>query len=160
MFEITRRSLMMGFAIAGIAVPGPAKATAATMTINKDPNCGCCSGWVEHVQTAGFETRIIEMNDLGPVKSRLSIPAALSSCHTAEIDGYVIEGHVPASMISRLLAERPMAVGLAVPGMPVGSPGMEVPGAQDETYNVILFGRSGQATYARFKGAQEIRPQP
>ena len=83
-----------------------------------------------------------------------------SSCHTAEIDGYVIEGHVPASMVSRLLAERPVAVGLAVPGMPVGSPGMEVPGAQDETYNVILFGRSGQTTYARFKGAQEIRPQP
>jgi hypothetical protein len=130
------------------------------MTINKDPNCGCCSGWVEHVRAAGFETRIIELNDLSALKSRLSIPPSLSSCHTAEIAGYVIEGHVPASAIRRLLAERPVAIGLAVPGMPVGSPGMEVPGTADETYNVVLFGRSGQRTYARFKGAQEVSSQP
>ena len=160
MSEINRRSLMMGFAIAGIAAPIPTKATAATMAIYKDPKCGCCSGWVEHVQAAGFETQINELADLGPVKLRLAIPPALSSCHTAEIEGYVIEGHVPATAIRRLLIERPTATGLAVAGMPVGSPGMEVPGTADEPYNVILFGPSGQRTYTSFKGTREIRPQP
>ena len=156
MFEITRRSLMMGLAITGIAAPIRAKATAATMTINKDPNCGCCSGWVEHVQAAGFETQINELADLGPVKLRLAIPPALSSCHTAEIEGYVIEGHVPAAAIKRLLAEKPQAKGLAVPGMPVGSPGMDVKGAKAESYSVMLFGPSGQRTFARYRGAQEL----
>jgi hypothetical protein len=126
------------------------------MVINKDPNCGCCSGWVEHLKAAGFETRVGEMSDLSALKFRLSIPPALRSCHTAEIDGYVIEGHVPASAIKRLLSQCPAATGLAVPGMPVGSPGMEVPGASDEAYNVVLFGPSSQRVYARFKGTQEL----
>ena len=126
------------------------------MVISKDPNSGCCSGWVEHVRAAGFDTRLHELSDLAPVKARLAIPPALAACHTAEIDGYVIEGHVPAAVIRRLLAERPTATGLAVPGMPIGSPGMETPGAPDELYDVILFGPSVQKVYARFKGTQEI----
>src|SRR6186997_2559381 len=85
-----------------------------TMVVNKDPNCGCCSGWVEHVKAAGFATRVNEVSDLAPLKSQLSIPAALVSCHTAQIEGYVIEGHVPASAIKRLLSEGPSSVGFAV----------------------------------------------
>ena len=96
---------------------------------------------------------------MAPIKSRLAVPTALSSCHTAEVDGYVIEGHVPASAVRRLLAERPSATGLAVPGMPVGSPGMEVPGSPDETYDVILFGPTGQKIYARYKGMRELKPR-
>ena len=108
------------------------------------------------MRAAGFETRVREVNDLSPLKSRLGIPPTLESCHTAEIGGYVIEGHVPAPAIRRLLAERPPAIGLAVAGMPVGAPGMEVRGSPDEAYNVVLFGRSGQKVYARYKGAQEL----
>jgi hypothetical protein len=151
----TRRAFVLGVCLAGlsarIGLAGP-----RTLVINKDPNCGCCSGWTEHVAAAGFETRVNEVADLAPLKARLSVPPALASCHTAEIDGYVIEGHVPASAIRRLLSERPPAIGLSVPGMPVGSPGMEMPGGVDETYDVILFGPSGRKVYARFRGTQEL----
>jgi hypothetical protein len=129
------------------------------MTVNKDPNCSCCSGWVEHVRSAGFEPLVNEVNDLAPLKSRLSVPPSLASCHTAQIDGYVIEGHVPASAIRRLLSERPEATGLAVPGMPVGSPGMEVPGSPEETYDVLLFGPAGHKVYARYQGTKELKVQ-
>jgi hypothetical protein len=89
-------------------------------------------------------------------KIRLGVPQALAACHTAEVDGYVIEGHVPAAAIKQLLAERPQAKGLAVPGMPVGSPGMEVEGSEPEIYAVILFGLSGQRTFGRYRGATPI----
>jgi hypothetical protein len=100
---------------------------------------------------------VIESNDLAPLKLRLGVPAHLAACHTAEIEGYVLEGHVPAAVIKRFLAERPSATGLAVPGMPVGSPGMEVSGSPDESYEVVLFGPSGERTYARFHGHQELK---
>ena len=156
MFTATRRSFLAGLLIAGGSTFDLGHASAPPMVVNKDPNCGCCSGWVEHVQAAGFATRVNEVSDLAPLKSQLSIPAALASCHTAQIEGYVIEGHVPASAIRRLLSERPPAIGLAVAAMPVGSPGMEVPGAPDEVFQVVLFGPSGQRVYTRFKGAQEL----
>lgn len=156
MFTATRRSFFLGLVIAGGATFDLVRAETPTMVVNKDPNCGCCSGWVEHVRVAGFDTRVNEVSDLAPLKSQLSIPAALASCHTAQIEGYVIEGHVPASAIKRLLSERPSAIGLAVAGMPVGSPGMEVPGAPDEVFHVVLFGPSGQQVYAKFKGAEEL----
>lgn len=127
------------------------------MVVNKDPNCGCCSGWVDHIKAAGYEVRVNDLASLNQIKARLGVPGALASCHTAEIDGYVIEGHVPAAAVKRLLSERPAARGLAVPGMPVGSPGMEVPGTPDDTYDVILFGTGQQRVYARFKGAREQR---
>jgi hypothetical protein len=132
-------------------------AAAPRLTVTKDPSCGCCSGWIKHVRSAGFDTLVHELSDLTALKSSLSIPAALVSCHTAEVDGYVIEGHVPASAIRRLLSERPQAIGLAVPGMPIGSPGMEVPGSPDETYDVVLFGPRGRKVYARYKGTQELK---
>ena len=156
MFIGSRRSVLLGLSAASLSPSRLLSAAAPVMVINKDPNCGCCSGWAEHVRGAGFQTRINEIADLGPIKTKFAIPAALASCHTAEIDGYVIEGHVPAPAIRRLLAERPTAIGLAVPGMPVGSPGMEVPGSPDETYDVLLFTRLGQKVYARFKGAREL----
>jgi hypothetical protein len=157
MRSLTRRSVSLALAAFAVVAARRTAAAGPRMTVNKDPNCGCCSGWVKHVRSAGFDTTVNELSDLAPLKSRLSIPAALSSCHTAQVDGYVIEGHVPASAIRRLLSERPQAAGLAVPGMPVGSPGMEVPGSPDETYDVILFGPSGQKVYARYKGTQELR---
>ena len=156
MQTITRRAVLLSSAATASLAPLRLRAASTKMIINKDPNCGCCSGWVEHVKAAGFEADVVEMTDLSPLKARLSIPTTLAACHTAEIEGYVIEGHVPASVIRRFLSERPMAVGLAVPGMPVGSPGMEVPGAADEAYNVVLFGPSGQRVYARFVGAREL----
>ena len=156
MFTATRRSFLLGLVAAGGSAFDLVFAATPTMVVNKDPNCGCCSGWVEHVRAAGFETRVNEVSDLAPLKSQLSIPSALASCHTAQIEGYVIEGHVPASAIKRLMSERPPAIGLAVAGMPVGSPGMEVPGVPDEVFHVVLFGPSGQRVYAKFKGAQEL----
>lgn len=99
--------------------------------------------------------RVVESDDVDALKQRLGVPPSLASCHTAEVDGYVIEGHVPAPALLRLLAERPAATGLAVPGMPAGSPGMEVPGVEPERYDVIQFGPSGQSTFARFTGQQE-----
>src|SRR5688572_25005068 len=94
MFTATRRSFLAGLLITGQSTFDFVHAATPTMVVNKDPNCGCCSGWVEHVKAAGFATRINEVSDLAPLKSQLSIPAALASCHTAQIEGYVIEGHV------------------------------------------------------------------
>jgi hypothetical protein len=96
-----------------------------TVKVFKDSNCGCCGAWVEHLRAHGFVATITETSEMQAVKARAAVPKALSSCHTAEISGYVVEGHVPAHAIQRLLAEKPQAIGLAVPGMPIGSPGME-----------------------------------
>jgi hypothetical protein len=156
MEPIARRSLLSGAAALTFVSAVPSRAASRTMLIHKDPNCGCCTGWAAHVRAGGFETRIHESSDLSPIKARLAVPSQLASCHTAEIDGYVIEGHVPASAIRRLLSELPGATGLAVPRMPIGSPGMEAPGTTDDTYDVILFGPSLQRVYARFRGAKEI----
>jgi len=125
------------------------------MIVHKDPNCGCCGGWVEHLRDAGFKVDVRDVPDLNRVKTRLGVPADLAACHTAELSGYAIEGHVPAAALRRLLSEKPKAKGLAVPGMPVGSPGMEVPDGRTEEYDVVLFGMQ-RRTYARFKGAVEL----
>jgi hypothetical protein len=126
------------------------------MVVAKDPDCGCCGAWVEHIRSAGFAVEVIESPQMNRVKARLGVPQDLASCHTAEIDGYVIEGHVPADSIKRLLAEKPRATGLAVPGMPAGSPGMEVAGMEPEIFEVMLFGPSGQKSFARYKGNRPV----
>ena len=118
-------------------------ASAATIHVMKTPWCGCCTLWVDHLRAAGFEVRVTEAEDLTPTARRLGVPDALRSCHTATIEGYAIEGHVPAADIRRLLAERPAAAGLAVPGMPAGSPGMDQ-GGQRQPYATILFTRDGR----------------
>ena len=125
----------------------PAKAADA-VTVYRSPSCGCCEDWVEHLRANGFTVVVKNVEDVAQAKRRFSVPAQLQSCHTAIVDGYAVEGHVPASDIRRLLAERPRATGLAVPGMPIGSPGMEQ-GNQREPYSTILFGPGGQSVYAR-----------
>ncbi len=113
------------------------------VVMHKDPNCGCCTAWAAHLEAEGFRVRTVVEKDMDAIKRQYAVPPGLTSCHTATVDGYVIEGHVPAAAIRRLLKERPQAGGLAVPGMPAGSPGMEVPG-QKESYDVVVFGPSGQ----------------
>lgn len=124
-------------------------AQAATYVMFRDPNCGCCKQWAEHMRTGmNAEVAITESADMAAVKDRNGVPAALRSCHTMIVDGYVIEGHVPAADVERLLKERPEGVrGLAVPGMPVGSPGMEM-GGKTEPYQVIAFGPAGTRVFA------------
>lgn len=99
-----------------------------------------------HLRAGGYPVRTEDLDDLAPIKRKLGVPTALQSCHTAVVEGYVIEGHVPADVIDRLLRERPAVVGLAVPGMPIGSPGMESPSQKPERYEVMAFDRQGRAT--------------
>ena len=117
-------------------------AVASTIEVMKNPNCGCCSEWVERMREAGFTVNVQEIADTSEAASAAGIPANLRSCHTAKVEGYAIEGHVPAEDIRTLIALKPDAVGLAVPGMPAGSPGMEVPGAA-ESYHVVLVAKDG-----------------
>ena len=157
----TRRAVLAGALPVAAALVLPRFSTAAEalprMTVNRDPACGCCGGWIAHVKAAGFPVDEIESANLAPLKARLGVPVELSSCHTAEIGGYVIEGHVPADAIKRLLAERPQAKGLAVGGIPIGSSGMEVEGTPPETYDVVLFSADAQQrVFARYRGAQAI----
>jgi hypothetical protein len=143
--------------IAGTAALPAVRSQAAeeqVITVHKDPNCGCCTGWVRHLQAAGFTVQAIDTAELDAVKTRLGVPADLAACHTAQIAGYVIEGHVPAAALMRFLAEKPNAAGLAVPGMPIGSPGME--GGTPEPYDVVLFGPAGRRSYMRFLGEKPI----
>ena len=123
--------------------------------VYKTPTCGCCSKWVEHLLAAGFEVRTTDMRDLSEFKARHSVPHQAESCHTALIAGYVVEGHVPASDIRRLLRERPAISGVAVPGMPIGSPGMEVPGTRAEPYDVIAFDENGRTDVFASHGGEQ-----
>ncbi|HVE51778.1 MAG TPA: DUF411 domain-containing protein [Ramlibacter sp.] len=130
----------------------PAKAVA--VEVWKDPECGCCKEWVSHLEANGFKVKV---NDTGnnAVRARLGIDKKHGSCHTAVVDGYAIEGHVPARDIKRLLAEKPAAVGLAVPGMPVGSPGMDgaVYGGRKDAFEVLLLSKDGSSkVYQRYEG--------
>lgn len=114
------------------------------MTVYKSASCGCCKGWVEHARGAGFTVRTVDTEDLAGVKREMGIPARLQSCHTVVVGSYVVEGHVPASDVKRLLAQKPKVRGLAVPGMPVGSPGMEQGSpANYDRYDVLTFTAEG-----------------
>jgi hypothetical protein len=123
----------------------PAKQTATPaktpVTVYKSPTCGCCGKWVEHMEASGFAATTTNMPDVAPIKAKHGVPAQLHSCHTSLVGGYVIEGHVPAEDIRRLLREKPAIVGLAAPGMPAGSPGMDVPNSPG--YDVIAFDKAG-----------------
>ena len=133
-----RRLLLTAVASGLVAVPlSRPRAEPRAMTVYKSPWCGCCGAWVDHVRAAGFTVELHDVDDLAPIKRMAGIPETLASCHTASIDGYAIEGHVPAHVVRRLLDERPAVRGLAVPGMPIGSPGME--GPSPEPYAVYSF---------------------
>ena len=152
--SVTRRSaLALGAAFLALRC-SPAEAESPTILVHKDPNCSCCAGWVRHLKEAGFAVRVEETTNLQAVRKRLGVPADLAACHTAEVNGYVLEGHVPAVAVRRLLEQRSTAVGLAVPGMPAGSPGME--GGTPQLYDVVLFGPNGRQSFMRFVGSESV----
>lgn len=154
---MTRRLLIglsaliaLGAVVTGVRA-GETAVPAAPITVHKTPWCGCCSEWVAHLRDDGLAVTVVEHDDLSAVRDELGVPAELSSCHTAEVTGYAIEGHVPARDIRRLLLERPEDVrGLAVPGMPLGSPGMEA-GGRKQPYDVVAFGDGERRVYARYR---------
>lgn len=115
-----------------------------TVDVYKSATCGCCSKWVEHLQANGFTVRTTNREDLADLKAKHGVPRRVQSCHMAVVNGYVVEGHVPAADVQRLLKERPAIVGLAVPGMPIGSPGMEMPGRKAQPFDVLAFDKDGQ----------------
>ncbi len=125
-----------------------AHAGARAITVYRSPTCGCCGGWIEHLRAHGFTVDDQKVADLGAVKRRLGVPADMGSCHTAVIDGYLVEGHVPADDIKKLLKDRPAVAGLAVPAMPVGSPGMEA-GDRKDPFSVFAFSKDGSFTSYR-----------
>ncbi len=151
--RLTRRAALLS-AAAFLFIRDGNAAEEQVVTVYKDIRCGCCSGWMEHLQNNGFATKAVNTSNVDAVKTQFGVPADLATCHTAQVGGYVIEGHVPAAAIKRLLSEKQTATGLAVAGMPAGSPGME--GGQPERYDVVLFGPSVRRTYMRFRGVQEI----
>ena len=138
------RILTVALAVA-MLVPQTAARAQQTPAIEvyKTPTCGCCNKWVEHLRNNGFTVRTVNLDRLADVKARHGVPSRVQSCHTGLIDGYVIEGHVPASDIHALLKKRPSVVGLALPGMPIGSPGMEGPNARP--YDVVTFDKQGRS---------------
>ena len=138
--ELSRRGFL-GLSAAAI-VSCASSPPPRDILVHRSPACGCCGAWLDHLRGAGFNVTESLTEDLGPVASRLSVPDAVRSCHTGEIGGYFVEGHVPATDIERLLRERPDARGIAVPGMPIGSPGMEMGGRRD-AFQTLLVDRSG-----------------
>jgi hypothetical protein len=142
-----RRSLLQAVLLACVLPIGVAQAAPPTIEVYKSAYCGCCAEWVKHLQANGFTVKAHDVADPSDYRARFGVPEAMGSCHTAVVGGYAIEGHVPASEIKRLLAERPKAKGLAVPEMPMGSPGME--GAHKDAYDVLLFQADGKHTVYR-----------
>jgi hypothetical protein len=143
MTKLSRRAMLSTLVAAAVAPRVFAQAP-QKIDIFKSPTCGCCENWVSHVRASGFAPTATNVDDMTVVKTRHHVPEALQSCHTALVGGYVIEGHVPAADIKRLLALRPAVAGLAVPGMPTGSPGMEGPNARP--YDVVAFDKQGKTT--------------
>ncbi len=140
---MTRRTMLATLLWSG---PLLAQGAKPAMTVYKDANCGCCNKWIQHLNDRGFNAtgKNMELSELRQLKARYKVPPAMQSCHTGIIDNYVIEGHIPATDVQRLLKERPKAIGLAVPGMPIGSPGME--GASTEAYSVLLVDSAGKTS--------------
>ena len=114
------------------------------VSVYKTPTCGCCSKWVDHLTEAGFTVKTTDLDDLSQIKTQFGVAMENQSCHTAVVGGYVVEGHVPADVVRRMLTEKPDIAGIAVPGMPIGSPGMEMEGHPGERYDIIAFDKNGQ----------------
>ena len=139
-----RKFIAAALAAAAAAVPTVVAAASVAVEVWKAPTCGCCKDWIVHLEANGFKVQVHDSGNTA-ARARLGIPMRLGSCHTAQVEGYAIEGHVPAREIRRLLSERPDAVGLAVPGMPIGSPGMDGPayGTRKDPYDVLLVRKDG-----------------
>jgi hypothetical protein len=137
-------------AAAALSLPVVARQALPPVQVFKDPNCGCCGAWVEHMKAAGFSVTVTEVEDTSVARRKYGLPEKFGSCHTAVVGGYVVEGHVPADDVKKLLVMKPVAIGLTVPGMPVGSPGMEM-GSRKDPYQVLLIAKDGRervfATY-------------
>lgn len=143
-----KRRNFLGTVMAGSAVtalPVFAATSLPVVEVFKSATCGCCGAWVDHMKTAGFSMKVVDVADTTVTRKRYGLPDKFGSCHTGVVSGYVVEGHVPAAEVKRMLVLKPAAIGLAVPEMPVGSPGMEV-GDLKDPYEVFLIDRSGQAT--------------
>jgi hypothetical protein len=127
------------------AAPDAQKNILPTVQVYKTPTCGCCSKWVDHMRYAGFTVHAEDVSQqaLDAVKLKYGVPATVNSCHTARLAGYIVEGHIPADAVKKMLKERPKVVGIAVPGMPIGSPGMEIPGVRAQQYDVLSFDKTG-----------------
>lgn len=149
--SMLRLTIVIGVVIALLgttALVRPPAPALPTVTVYKSASCGCCHKWIDHLRAAGFTVTAFDTEDLTSVATSMGVPFRLSSCHTARVGNYVIEGHVPADLIKKLLDEHPALAGLAVPGMVTGSPGMEGPNPQH--YDVIAWDRTGKTTvYAR-----------
>jgi len=145
-----RRDILVAItSLFALARSSPSQSSGPLVRVFKDATCGCCGKWVEHLRANGFTVKVQEVNDTSAYQRQYRVPRSMVSCHTAIVNGYTIEGHVPAADIKRLLSERPKVVGLAVPGMPVGTPGME--GAHSDAYSVLAFDESGHTSvYARY----------
>lgn len=154
MSDINRRRFLLS--TGAMLLPALAARGSALMTVYKDPSCGCCSAWIEHIERAGFPAKTVIEPKINAMKTRLGVPPALWSCHTAQLEGYALEGHVPARAVVQLLESRPPIRGLAVAGMPIGSPGMEVTGANPETYDVMAFGSESSRLFMRFRGPDPV----
>lgn len=143
---------LSGLALAALLAASPlAHAAAPVIDVYKTTSCGCCKAWVEHLKQNGFTVRAHDVDVPAVMRAKFGIPEQYGSCHTGVVNGYAVEGHVPADAIKRLLKEKPKASGLAVPGMPMGSPGME--GDTKEAYNVMLISKKGKASvYQHYKG--------
>ncbi len=139
--------VLVGAMVFWSAQPASAK---PTITVYKTATCGCCRAWIEHLREEGYEVIAEDVDNLAAIKAELGVRPHLASCHTALVDGYIVEGHVPAADIDRLLAERPDIAGLSAPGMPAGSPGMEIPGRPADPFDVLAFDQLGNTTvYAK-----------
>jgi hypothetical protein len=140
-------TLLLGavLAVTGTAASQTQSGTAAPrMTVYKSPTCGCCSKWVDHMKANGFSVTALDVDDVDVPMRTYNVPSTLASCHTAVVGGYVVEGHVPADVVLRMLREKPQIAGVSAPGMPVGSPGMEMPGGKTDSYNIMSFDRAGR----------------
>jgi hypothetical protein len=140
-----RRTVLtsLAAAAAALSLPVVAKKALPQVQVFKNPSCGCCAAWVDHMLAAGFSLNVTEVDDTSVARKRYGLPDRFGSCHTAVVGGYVVEGHVPATDVKKLLAMKPVAIGLAVPGMPVGSPGMEM-GSRKDPYQVLLVATDGR----------------
>ncbi len=147
-----KRRIFLHGALAAAVLPLAARAAKQpTITVYKTPTCGCCRDWVAHLEQNGFKVIVHDVPSTTPYRAKFGVPSDLGSCHTGVVEAYALEGHVPASEISRLLVERPKARGLSVPGMPVGSPGMEVEGSRRDAFDVVLFADDGsRKVYQRY----------
>ena len=142
---IVTAGLTLTLTTAAVRTPGvTSDAKKPTITVYKDPSCGCCKNWIEHLIKHGYRVDAKDTPNMAEIKRTLGVPNAMTSCHTAMVNGYLIEGHVPAADIDQLLSKKPRVAGLAVPGMPMGSPGME--GPRSQPYKVLAFDKSGKTT--------------